>query len=63
MSSKADSKTKERFTEVDWGWGQCIHSHHAQTSSGKGQQLLNSKYQATPEPETSEATYLGLEEK
>ncbi len=42
---------------VDWSWSQCIKSHHAQTSSGKG-------YQATSEPETtSEASYLGCGEK
>ncbi len=38
---------------VNWSWSQCIKSHHAQTSSGKG-------YQATSETETSsEASYLG----
>ncbi len=42
---------------VDWSWTQCIKSHHAQTSSGKG-------YQATSETETtSEASYLGCGEK
>ncbi len=42
---------------VDWSWSQCIKSHHAQTSSGKG-------YQATSETETtSEASYLGCGEK
>ncbi len=44
---------------VDWSWSQCIKSHHAQTSSGKG---LPSH--ATSEPETtSEASYLGCWEK
>ncbi len=38
---------------VNWSWSQCIKSHHAQISSGKG-------YQATSESETtSEASYLG----
>ncbi len=38
---------------VNWSWSQCIKSHHAQESSGKG-------YQATSETETSsEASYLG----
>ncbi len=38
---------------VDWSWSQCIKSHHAQTSSGKG-------LPTTSEPETtSEASYLG----
>ncbi len=42
---------------VDWSWSQCIKSHHAQASSGKG-------LQATSEPETtSEASYLGCGEK
>ncbi len=36
QSSKADSNTWESFTRVDWSWSQCIKSHHAQTSSGKG---------------------------
>ncbi len=36
QSSKADSNTCESFTRVDWSWSQCIKSHHAQTSSGKG---------------------------
>ncbi len=40
---------------VNWSWSQCIKSHHAQTSSGKG-------YQATSETETSsEASYLAKE--
>ncbi len=57
LSSKADSNTWESFTRSDWSWSQCIKSHHAQTSSGKG-------YQATSEPETtSEASYLGCGEK
>ncbi len=33
LSSKADSNTSQG---VDWSWSQCIKSHHAQTSSGKG---------------------------
>ncbi len=42
---------------VYWSWSQCIKSHHAQTSSGKG-------LPATSEPETtSEASYLGCGEK
>ncbi len=36
LSSKADSNTWESFTRSDWSWSQCIKSHHAQTSSGKG---------------------------
>ncbi len=37
QSSKADSNTWERASQgVDWSWSQCIKSHHAQTSSGKG---------------------------
>ncbi len=36
LSSKADSNTWESFTGVEWSWSQCIESHHAQTSSGKG---------------------------
>ncbi len=35
-SNKADSTTWESFTRSDWSWSQCIKSHHAQTSSGKG---------------------------
>ncbi len=27
---------KRASQEVDWSWSQCIKSHHAQTSSGKG---------------------------
>ncbi len=34
--SKADSNTWESFTRVNWSSSQCIKSHHAQTSSGKG---------------------------
>ncbi len=36
QSSKADSNTWESCTRMDWSWSQCIKSHHAQTSSGKG---------------------------
>ncbi len=36
QSSKADSNTYESFQGVNWSWSQCIKSHHAQTSSGKG---------------------------
>ncbi len=37
QSSKADSNTWESFTRSgSWSWSQCIKSHHAQTSSGKG---------------------------
>ncbi len=30
------SNTWEASQGVDWSWSQCIESHHAQTSSGKG---------------------------
>ncbi len=30
------SQTLVRAQGVDWSWSQCIKSHHAQTSSGKG---------------------------
>ncbi len=36
LSSKADSNTWRASQGVDWSWSQCIKSHHAQTSSGKG---------------------------
>ncbi len=36
LSSKADSNTWESSRGVNWSWSQCITSHHAQTSSGKG---------------------------
>ncbi len=36
QSSKADSNTWRASQGVDWSWSQCIKSHHAQTSSGKG---------------------------
>ncbi len=36
LSSKADSNTCESFTMSGLNWSQCIKSHHAQTSSGKG---------------------------
>ncbi len=36
LSSKADSNTCESFTRSGLSWSQCIKSHHAQTSSGKG---------------------------
>lgn len=35
---------------VDWGCCQSIKSIYAQMSLGKGLQLLQSKYQAAPEP-------------
>ncbi len=39
LSSKADSNTWESFTRSDErSWSQCIKSHHAQRSSGKGLQ-------------------------
>ncbi len=34
--AKADSNTWRASQAVDWSWSQCIKSHHAQTSSGKG---------------------------
>ncbi len=34
--AKADSNTWRASQGVDWSWSQCIKSHHAQTSSGKG---------------------------
>ncbi len=36
LSSKADSNTWKASQAVDWSWSQCIKSHLAQTSSGKG---------------------------
>ncbi len=36
LSSKADSTLVRASQGVDWSWSQCIKSHHAQTSSGKG---------------------------
>ncbi len=36
LSSKADSNTWRASQGVNWSWSQCIKSHHAQTSSGKG---------------------------
>ncbi len=36
QSSKADSNTWRASQGVDWSWSQCIKSHHAQMSSGKG---------------------------
>ncbi len=36
LSSKADSNTWGASQGVNWSWSQCIKSHHAQTSSGKG---------------------------
>ncbi len=36
LSSKADSTLGRASQGVDWNWSQCIKSHHAQTSSGKG---------------------------
>ncbi len=36
LSSKADSNTWESFTRSKLKLSQCIKSHHAQTSSGKG---------------------------
>ncbi len=36
LSSKADSNTWESFTRSGLKLSQCIKSHHAQTSSGKG---------------------------
>ncbi len=36
LSSKANSTLVRASQGVDWSWSQCIKSHHAQTSSGKG---------------------------
>ncbi len=36
LSSKANSNTWRASQGVNWSWSQCIKSHHAQTSSGKG---------------------------
>ncbi len=36
QSSKADSTLVRASQGVNWSWSQCIKSHHAQTSSGKG---------------------------
>ncbi len=57
QSSKLIQTLGRASQGVDWSWSQCIKSHHALTSSGKG-------YQATSEPATtSEASYLGCGEK
>lgn len=59
--SKGSSRTRGIFTQSEWGWSQCIKSHHTWTW-GNGIQVSYSKCQATTESGTPEMSYLSLGE-